>query len=145
MHVLCAAIRRPRASSDTEPAPWVFCTNTETLSFVSSLLMRFGCSCANSRPPSSVPTMPSALSVPCQASVHAGAGGDDAGDGGDRHLAPGAGGAAESLPLRRRPLPLPLPMHEGRNRQAPYHGHDRFEGHVMTAAESVSGNANAGR
>src|SRR5689334_2231693 len=32
--------------------------------------MRFGCSCANSNPPSDVPTMPSALSVPCHAIVH---------------------------------------------------------------------------
>src|SRR5688572_31496435 len=36
-----------------------------------SLRIRDDCSCAKSRPPSSVPTSPSALSGPCHAIVHA--------------------------------------------------------------------------
>src|SRR5688500_3293941 len=70
VHVRWTASTRPLASIAIAPVPCVSSRATETLSFASSLLIRFGCSCANSRPPSSVPTMPSALSVPCHASVH---------------------------------------------------------------------------
>src|SRR2546425_1071519 len=42
----------------------------ENLSFRSSMPTVLGCSCANNRPPSFVPTMPSALSGPCQTSFH---------------------------------------------------------------------------
>src|SRR5438067_7827206 len=42
----------------------------ESLSFLSSFRTVLGCSCANNRPSSAVPTIPSALSVPCQTCRH---------------------------------------------------------------------------
>ena len=70
VQVRSAAKSRPLVSIDTDPAPCVFSTKTDSLSFLSSLLTRLGCSCVNSSPPSGAPTMPSALSVPAHASVH---------------------------------------------------------------------------
>ena len=54
----------------TAPVPCVSLTKMENLSFLSSIPTVLGCSCANNRPPSLVPTMPSALSGPCQTSFH---------------------------------------------------------------------------
>src|SRR5439155_26028751 len=60
----------PLLSYARAPVPWVSLTKMENLSFGSSMPTVLGCSCANSRPPSFVPMMPSALSGPCQTSFH---------------------------------------------------------------------------
>src|SRR5438445_4851739 len=52
------------------PVPWVSLTKIENLPFLSTRPTVLGCSCANNRPPSFVPTIPSALSGPCQTSFH---------------------------------------------------------------------------
>src|SRR5262245_61152351 len=70
VHVRSTARMRPPPSIASEPAPWVFSTTMETLPSAAILRTRLGCSCANSRPPSVVPTRPSALSVPCHTSSH---------------------------------------------------------------------------
>src|SRR5258705_3825013 len=69
-HVLSAPMRRPLLSYARAPVPWVSLTKIENLSLGSSMPTVLGCSCANNRPPSFVPMIPSALSGPCQTSFH---------------------------------------------------------------------------
>ena len=70
VHARCAANSRPCASIDTAPAPKLSFTNTYSLPFTSSLRIVSVCSCANSTPPSGVPTMPSAVSKSAQMISH---------------------------------------------------------------------------
>ena len=55
---------------ETAPGPCALVRNAENLPFLSTLLTWLSCSWANSRPPSLVPAMPSAFSLPCQTRVH---------------------------------------------------------------------------
>ena len=70
VHARCAANSRPCASIETAPAPKLSFTNTYSLPLGSSLRIVSVCSCANSTPPSGVPTMPSAVSKSAQISSH---------------------------------------------------------------------------
>ena len=125
------ASRRPRASIATDPAPRVFSTNTDTLSFRSILLTRLGCSCANSSPPSVGADDAVRVVGALPHERPPGAGSDHARNRGDRHFVEGAGGTALRLPLRARRLA----ERERRARQ-PYEngegpGHDL---HLLTCA-----------